>query len=278
MASPDKPSIPARALTHAGVFHADDVFAAALLTMLRPDIEVIRSNAVPDGFEGIVFDIGGGDFDHHWGNLRHRENGVPYSSFGLLWERYGAELLCEEDARAVDEELVQPIDLTDNTGEPNPITRCVQDFNPQAAASLSDFDEPFREAVTWACGVLGRRVSAYTYSRSGTEYLHTRMEEGDGRTLVLDHVVPWKQEVVGSGYSFVVYPSLRGGYNVQGVPISLDDPELVRPFPEGWRGADADTLARLTGVGSLSFCHPSGFLCAVGSLEDALRVSDLASR
>ena len=49
--------VPDRGFTHGGVFHADDVFATALLTMLNPDIRVDRGPRVPDSFEGIVYDV-----------------------------------------------------------------------------------------------------------------------------------------------------------------------------------------------------------------------------
>ena len=38
--------IPANGFTHAGKFHADDVFATALLQIIRPDIRITR------GFSG----------------------------------------------------------------------------------------------------------------------------------------------------------------------------------------------------------------------------------
>ena len=57
--------IPANGFTHAGKFHADDVFATALLQILRPDIKITRGFVVPDDFDGIVYDIGFGMFDHH---------------------------------------------------------------------------------------------------------------------------------------------------------------------------------------------------------------------
>ena len=50
--------IPANGFTHAGKFHADDVFATALLQILRPDIKITRGFVVPDGFDGIVYDVG----------------------------------------------------------------------------------------------------------------------------------------------------------------------------------------------------------------------------
>ena len=39
--------IPANGFTHAGKFHADDVFATALLQILRPDIKITRGFVVP---------------------------------------------------------------------------------------------------------------------------------------------------------------------------------------------------------------------------------------
>ena len=43
-------------LTHAGTFHADDVFAAAFIKIINPDIKILRESEVPSDFEGIVFD------------------------------------------------------------------------------------------------------------------------------------------------------------------------------------------------------------------------------
>ena len=79
----------ATAFTHSGKFHADDVFSSALLLYLNPEITILRGNRVPDDFDGIVFDIGRGKYDHHQKDSRIRENGVPYAAFGLLWEVLG---------------------------------------------------------------------------------------------------------------------------------------------------------------------------------------------
>ena len=73
--------IPANGFTHAGKFHADDVFATALLQILRPDIKITRGFTVPDDFDGIVYDIGFGMFDHHQEPREYRANGVPYAAF-----------------------------------------------------------------------------------------------------------------------------------------------------------------------------------------------------
>lgn len=112
--------------THGGVFHADDVFATALLKILNPNIHISRGFSVPESFSGIVYDIGGGKYDHHQKNSRVRENGVPYAAFGLIWEQFCQELLSKEDAKAFDEYFIQPIDRSDNTGEENIMSLIIQ--------------------------------------------------------------------------------------------------------------------------------------------------------
>ena len=50
--------IPNEAITHNGRFHTDDVFSAALLKILNPQINIERKNSVPEGYSGLVFDLG----------------------------------------------------------------------------------------------------------------------------------------------------------------------------------------------------------------------------
>ena len=77
----------AKAFTHGGKFHADDVFSSALLLYFNPEIQITRGNQVPEDYEGIVYDIGRGEYDHHQKDSRVRENGIAYAAFGLLWDQ-----------------------------------------------------------------------------------------------------------------------------------------------------------------------------------------------
>ena len=120
----------ASAFTHSGKFHADDVFSSALLLYLNPEITITRGNKVPEDFDGIVFDIGRGKYDHHQKDSRIRENGIPYAAFGLLWEDLGCEILGDELAEKFDEAFVQPLDNNDNTGEKNELASLIGSFNP----------------------------------------------------------------------------------------------------------------------------------------------------
>jgi len=88
-----------KAITHAGIFHADDVFAAAYLMLHKnTEIKIIRRDPTPEELTNpnvIVFDIGGqfntglNNFDHHqWENKPSRGEGeIPPSSSGLVFDR-----------------------------------------------------------------------------------------------------------------------------------------------------------------------------------------------
>ena len=111
--------IPNEAITHAGRFHADDVFSAALLKILNPKINIVRRNVIPEGYQGLAFDLCDGEYDHHGDKAIFRDNGVQYASFGLLWKDYGCTLVSEKEAKAFDESFIQPLDFQDNNGGNN---------------------------------------------------------------------------------------------------------------------------------------------------------------
>ncbi|MDF2951227.1 MAG: hypothetical protein K0S18_810, partial [Anaerocolumna sp.] len=119
-----------KAFTHSGKFHADDVFSAALLTYLNPMIQIERGLEVPEKYDGIVFDIGLGKFDHHQAGAAVRENGNPYAAFGLLWKEFGTRILNDEEAEKFDESFVQSLDYSDNTGSRNELAELISLFNP----------------------------------------------------------------------------------------------------------------------------------------------------
>ena len=189
----------AKAFTHGGKFHADDVFSAALLLYLNPEIQITRGNKVPEDYDGIVFDIGRGEYDHHQIDSRIRDNGVPYAAFGLLWEQLGAGILGEELAQEFDEAFVQPLDNNDNTGEKNELATLIGNFNPTWDASISG-DEAFFRAVGVAGMILENKFERYL----GNERANRRIEEvitaqdkstDDTRILVLPEFIPCQKRL-----------------------------------------------------------------------------------
>ena len=77
-------------ITHNGIFHADDVFSTALLKIVNPSFSVKRLADIPETTDDLlIYDIGGGKYDHHGSNIKYHDNGRRYASFGLLWNEYG---------------------------------------------------------------------------------------------------------------------------------------------------------------------------------------------
>lgn len=267
--------IPASALTHGGKFHADDVFSAALLKRLRPDIRILRAFTVPEPFDGLVFDIGAGPFDHHQQGAEVRENGVPYAAFGLLWRAFGASVLDGKEAACFDEAFVQPLDLDDNTGCGNMLADAVAAFNP-AWDSGEASDACFEEAVSFAGVILQKKLEQFrsiTRARALVEEALRRMEDG---IVELPQYAPWKEVLCASEARFVLYPSQRGGFSAQTVPRETGDGKPAGLFPAAWAGRPAQELRRLTGIATLSFCHNSRFLISAAAKEDVREACLLA--
>lgn len=262
--------------THGGAFHSDDVFSTAFLMILNPEIKVERGFNVPEDFDGIVYDIGLGEFDHHQKDRRVRENGIPYAAFGLLWERFGALILGDEEAVKFDEDFIQALDNSDNTGAPNDLALVISDYNSTWKNRKENSDEDFFRAVEFAKGILNNRFEQILASKEARDIVTEKMKNCEGQVLILDELMPWKSAVKGSQFIYVLYESSRGGYNIQAVPDSEEPSELVKAFPEEWRGKTEEELKGLTGIEGFRFCHMSGFLCAADTFEAARKVADLA--
>ena len=276
----------ASAFTHNGKFHADDVFSAALLLYLNPEIIIIRGNKVPEDFGGIVFDIGRGKYDHHQKDSRIRENGVPYAAFGLLWEELGAEILGEELAEKFDESFVQPLDNNDNTGEKNELATLIGNFNPTWDARGGN-DEAFFQAVSVAGMILENKFERYLGNERADKRVEEILEahqraissgqksETEARILILPEFVPCQKRLSETDIAFVIFPSNRGGYCIQ--PQKKEYSLNYKcSFPVEWLGLENEELAAMTGLSSAGFCHKGGFLMTTATLEDAVRACEIS--
>lgn len=259
----------AKAFTHGGKFHADDVFSSALLLYINPEIVISRGNKVPEDFDGIVFDIGRGRYDHHQKDSRVRENGVPYAAFGLLWEVLGKEILGEELAEKLDESFIQPLDINDNTGEKNELATLIGNFNPPWDAKGGS-DEAFFQAVSVAGMILENKFERYRGNARADQRVEQVLEEHNpkDRILVLPEFIPCQKALAETEIAFVIFPSNRGGYCIQ--PQKREYSMNYKcSFPSQWLGLEGEELVKETGLSSAVFCHKGGFLMTVGELEDA---------
>lgn len=276
----------ATAFTHSGKFHADDVFSSALLLYLNPEIRIIRENKVPEDFDGIVFDIGRGRYDHHQKDSRIRENGIPYAAFGLLWEKLGPEILGEELAQKFDESFVQPLDNNDNTGEKNELATLIGNFNPTWDVQGGN-DEAFFQAVSVAGMILENKFERYLGNERADKRVEEILEEHqkailsgekskeEARILILPEFVPCQKRLSETDIAFVIFPSNRGGYCIQ--PQKKEYSLNYKcSFPVEWLGLENEELVAATGLPSAGFCHKGGFLMTTGTLEDAVKACEIS--
>ena len=278
-----------QAVTHDGVFHADDVFAAATLQLLNPETEITRTrNPLVIAAAHIAFDVGGGDYDHHQpqgGGVR--PNGIPYAAFGLIWRDYGKDLCWDWDVAAeVDRILVQPIDAADNGLHLSMPTRddvhglnisgVISMFNPVDGES---FDGQFAIATAVARTILRRAITNARERIDGRRVLASAIANAvDPRILVFESFVPgWQETIVRNAPNalLVVYPS-AGTYRVQVIPQELGKPGVRLPLPEVWAGLDGEALISLTGVADATFAHRGRFIAGAQSQDGALTLARLA--
>ena len=261
--------IPNEAMTHAGRFHTDDVFSAALLKILNPQINIVRRNVIPEEYQGLVFDLGYGAYDHHGDRGSFRDNGVQYASFGLLWKEYGRTLVSEKEAQTFDESFIQLLDFQDNNGGNNLLCRAITQFNPKWDEEISNLDEAFFKAVEFAKYILENEIKSMHSTEHAEKIVLECLKNSEGGIVVLPKGMPWKALLIPEEVYYVVYPSPRGGYNAQAVPVSIDSQQCKKPFPEEWRGKRAE-LDEITGLKGMIFCHTHGYLLSVNDQQTAI--------
>lgn len=266
----------AAALTHTGVFHADDVFSAALLKILNPEIEISRVFKVPEDVpeDMIVFDIGFGRYDHHQKDVEVRESGVKYAAFGLLWRKFGHLLVSKKNVKKFDESFIKFLDDSDNGGVLNPMTIAVSSFVPNWDDEDQDMNAAFCRAVDFAISVLEREIARMQSAERAEQEVNAALKRSNGEIVVLDRFVPWQDVLIPSSAKFVVFPSLRGGYSAQAIPSILGGRDQKVPFPAEWAGAPVEKLQEY--VSGMTFCHPGRFMISTETVEQAVETCKIA--
>lgn len=296
-------------VTHSGGFHADELLSSAVLTRLFPNAEIVRSRApewITPGANRIIYDVGGaydaeaGIFDHHQRGAPLRDDGQPFSSFGLIWKHFGHDYLAAiglPDAHiqpvyaGLDESFVLPIDLLDN-GAMSPAVA-----GPLAVLTLPVlletlkpvFDEPdpealrraFDQALTIARSFLEARISGSAAKlRAEDLVLQAIATSGDNRVLELPMGMPFRPAIMKAGADhllFVVHPRDKD-WCLTGIRQSDEGFEQRADLPAAWAGLTNGDLEAACGVEGASFCHNGRFIAAAKTRAAALAMADIAVR
>jgi len=279
--------------THSGNFHADDVFSIAALKAIFPSFKLIRTrDEALISKADIVVDVGGeydpekGRFDHHQrGGAGARENGIPFSSFGLIWQKYGVEI-CQgntEVAESVDAGLVSTIDAIDcgygdGVAKGISLSQTISMFNPTWREE-THFDEGFNEAVEFASRVLTRFIASANGGINARDLVAKAIENAeDPRVIVLKQYTPWKTTVhnLSKEALYIVYPSDTGQWRIQAVPVELGSFEDRKSLPKSWAGLSGKALQEETGISDAMFCHNGLFIAGCDSFDSTMKMAELA--
>ena len=214
-------------ITHSSRFHADDVLSAALLKIsgIISDVSVIqRVGRVPQNFDGLAFDIGGGEFDHHQQDARVRPNGNKYAAFGLLWNAVGAEYIAgkyktdiktaNDAAEKFDVEFVTPMDLSDNFGTkkyPNTLSSIIASMNDPKYTN-QETNNIFTETANYYCKPLERAIYN-SYKLTKDKIQAQILAVSDFITLPLDADID-RSAFEGTKVKYIIKESHRGTYNI----------------------------------------------------------------
>lgn len=291
-------------ITHNGSFHADDLFAAAVLSMLHNgNIKIIRTrdkSMMQDA--DYVFDVGGiydeekRRFDHHQkGMAGVRPNGIPYAAFGLVWKAYG-EKICgdKEVADLIDSKIVQAIDAKDNGVDTyKPLYEGVSiygaqqiflAYSPTWKEDNKNIDEIFKQEVKKIVPLLKREIEVAKADVEGKHIIMKAYEEAkDKRVIILETSLPryLVQDVLPALREpiYFICPSGHGEFwKAEAIRENLSTMKSRKLFPESWRGLlNRDIkLKEMTGVSDFLFCHANGFLITVEKKESAIKLVEIA--
>ena len=294
-------------VTHSGGFHADELLSSVILTRLFPQAELLRSRdkqLIAPSADKIIYDVGGAYdaeaqiFDHHQRPSPLREDGQPFSSFGLIWAHYGRAYLAalqvpEADIDPIhakfDAKFVLPIDLLDNGAIEPSVAGVLSILTlPSLLGSLkpsyddlspSADDDAFHAALPVARIFVEAQIRNLAASaRAQTAALAAIAAAGASPILELPMGMPYRAALDKAGADhilFVVVP--RGGdWTLGGIKLSNDTFEQRADLPEAWAGLSDAALEAASGVKGAKFCHKARFIAVASTREAILQMADLA--
>ena len=278
-------------VTHNGSFHADDLFATAALSILNDgNIKIVRTRDSEWFKKGdYVYDVGGiydpsiNRFDHHqMGGAGIRFNGIPYSSFGLVWKKFGEKICGNLDVSLeIDKKLVQVIDANDNGINLFEVKKdvapyLIQDmffsFRPSWKEE-QDYDSCFEKLIPLVIKILNREIIKNRDRLEAESIVKKAYENAeDKRVIIFDGTYPWSDTI--DGYNEPLYVISKKGETWRAEAVRKDKFkfETRKPFPVEWAGKRDEEMAKISGVSDAIFCHNGRFLIVAKSKEGIIEL------
>jgi len=287
-----------KAATHDGRFHADEIFALAVLKLIFPDLEIVRSrdekfyrntDIIVD--VGHVYDPENSVFDHHQRSFSiKRESGIPYASFGLVWEKYGKTLcVTSEASEYIDTVIVQAVDADDNGIEIfetvvagirfHTLSDIIESFVPRYVDD-EQVRKGFDSALNFATSYMRRQIElANELFEIALPNIRNAIKVADDpRILIFEKFdKTWLNFISQESEKarFVIFPTHRKTWAIRCVPQRGKKFEYCKLLPSEWGGRQKD-FAEISDVHDALYCHNGCFLAEAETLEGAHKLTVFA--
>ena len=297
----------AKIYTHSGQFHADEVCACALLRIatgvkklpiVRTRDEEVLAAALPTDFlvdVGGVYDAATQRFDHHQETFEEHYPGskTKMSSLGLVWLRYGEELV-GSSAKSFYFRFLEGIDAHDNGVSHLPkgvrgnyrvlgLGQTISRMNGPDSYDHTDQATRFEMATTFAYVALTSLIEAERLDREteekNNEIVRACLPDAKDGVLVIkdrlvgknniDYILQDSDDPLAATVCFVVTPRdpEEGSWSIWTVCLDKRDMFTKRKYilpEEEARGLVGDDLI---------FVHRARFVASTRTFESALAVA-----
>ena len=292
-------------VAHNGSFHADDIFACAILSLYL-DMQKQRYRIIRTRDEEIiqsadyVVDVGGvhddetNRFDHHQpGGAGKRDNGIPYASFGLVWRKFGPLLVDNEEiVTDIDRRIAQPIDAIDNgisISEPTDLGLCDYGTYGIIGAYQNTWKEAgdvrmqlknFINLVEFFKGIIQREIDRSAHRLEMLDVIQEIYDSAENKEIleIPYHVTVGSLIRVLDKHKEVMFIVCKSNTNWKALAMRKEacSFENRKSLPASWGGKRGSDLAKETGVEDALFCHNALWMAVASSKEGAHRLAKIA--
>ena len=275
-------------VTHSGVFHADEVFACALLCIAygQENVSIIRTrddkvlDLATSEEDTWVIDVGNSynplllNFDHHMRDFNLTNSfGNKLSSFGMVVQA----LLHRNFFTEVKDSLLEfsnKVDMLDNGVKKAEDLIFLSILNSYSDNEVINFYSALETATSYLRSLINRWKEERIINLRLNDALGNMTEDG---IIYHSSYIPVDERANAIPEAkLVIYKNKQGTYNIQSVNVGETKDFSVRcPAPSKWLGLRDNELIRASGGLPLTFCHVGGFL-TVTSTDDILEAIRIA--
>ena len=221
-----------------------------------------------------------GEFDHHQKNRNgKRNNGIYYSSIGLLWKKFGKEYLkklkvknINKTFEYIDKELIQYIDATDNMQVEYLENKISPDFiklcNPEWNENISENDA-FMNALRLADDFWKIYIKHAVAEVEAIEIILNEIKKSSKCYIIFDREMPYKKAMkytTKDNVKYIIYKSRREGYDIR---IIVDTCKFKKEITTC---ENIRVSRKLTGINDLIYVDVHGKLCCTETLKSAIQI------